>query len=746
MPSFNPISVAISVLPLVVLSGSLLAQQAGSPDPFADPALAQTYNPEADPLPTDQPYNPEAGLPAPGAGGESSGAATAAAGLSGDLGRAAEDKPAEPLPDIQCDGKSVCREPGTGLPFRVLTRAFSKAYKDAKRDDQAVAREALPALSPLYVFARRDIDLSDPAAPQGWYQVSATEGGPPFGWMQAADAVEWRQALIVSYTHPGVGEEERQRVLMFEYLDDLQLLVESDERETQALAIYEWIDEGKTPAAIVSKEPQRFVNITDSFYLLPIVDYRSTDIDGDETRFLRLGAAVPEERGADTLENREYREQAQQEVDVEAVKSSKLDVDIVFVMDMTRSMQPYIDNTREAVKELAKTLISQQGLEDRVRFGLVGFRDDAEQIKALEFTAKNFTPELLPADPFIELVEKEAKATRVGSVDYAEEVYAGVDMAIDSNWRDGSIRFLVLVGDASAHEPGHKQSTTHKDAAVLHQAMVDQGIYLLAIHLKDYRMSNDHPIAEAQFSALAKVPGSTESALVSVELGEQPDYDGFRGAVADVAANLMFGVHAEDASANAASTPKSKSQEQAQEAASALRQAALVEYLGRGAEPPKDILVWAVDRDLTNPSIRALEVRVLVNKAQLSSLIQALDRVTQAMVKQQQEQIKLFEALQSLASATMKNPDGIAQAQKLADTGLLPKFIEALPYKSEILSLTEDSYASFTADQRAGLEASLAAKLQQYRDINESVDGWVKLNPGDPDAAKVYPLHLSYLP
>jgi hypothetical protein len=94
----------------------------------------------------------------------------------------------------------------------------------------------------------------------------------------------------------------------------------------------------------------------------------------------------------------------------------------------------------------------------------------------------------------------------------------------------------------------------------------------------------------------------------------------------------------------------------------------------------------------------------------------------------------------------MKNPDAIGQAEKLAETGLLPKFIEALPYHSEILSLTEDSYASLTADQRASLEASLHAKLQQYRDINESVDGWVKLNPADSDARKVFPLHLSYLP
>jgi serine/threonine-protein kinase PpkA len=153
-----------------------------------------------------------------------------------------------------------------------------------------------------------------------------------------------------------------------------------------------------------------------------------------------------------------------------------------------------------------------------------------------------------------------------------------------------------------------------------------------------------------------------------------------------------------------------------------------------------------LDRDLTNPAMRSLEVRVLVTKTQLSSLIQALERVMSAIQKQQQEQIKLFEALQSVASATMKNPQQIGEAEKLAETGLLPKFIESLPYRSEILSLTEDAYASLTADQRASLEASLMAKLFQYRDINEQVDGWVKLNPGDPDSSKVYPLHLSYLP
>jgi serine/threonine-protein kinase PpkA len=739
MARLNSLIAAVTLPTVLLWAGATLA---------TDPV--EPYNPEADPVEPEivqppAPVVPDVPTVDPSSAAQSG---TTPGAFNPEADPPAEPppppKPATPLPEIACDGQSVCREPDTGLPARVLARAFSKAYKDKSADDAAVAVEAMPALTPLYVFARDGIDLSDPAAPAGWYQVADSEGGPPLGWLQAKDAVEWRQALVVAYTHPGVGEEERKRVLMFEYVEDLQELTESDDRDTQAQGIYGMIDEGKVPAVIVSKEPERFVSITEKFYLLPIVDHRMTDIDGDEARYLRLAAAVPEKRGPDTLAEEAYAEQAKQEADLEAADKAAPDVDIVFVMDMTRSMQPYIDNTRKAVMELAGSLIAAEGLQERVRFGLVGYRDSVEQIPALEFTARNFTPELLSAQDFNALVESQAKATRIGSVDYAEEVYAGVEMAIDSSWRENSLRFLILVGDASAHPPGHKQSTTGKDAPVLKQALTDAHIHPYAVHLKDYRMGNDHPIAEGQFSTLAKVQGSEKIALRPVDIGAQPDYAAFADAVEGISGSLVTTLKG-DESGGSGQTDKPADGPVADPNAVALRQAALVEYLGRAAEPPKDILVWALDRDLTNPTIRSMEVRVLITKEQLSNLILALDGVMQAMAKQQQEQIKLFEALQSVASATMKNPDQIGQAGKLAETGLLPKFIEALPYRSEILSLTEDSYASLTADQRAALETSLLAKLEQYRDINES-DAWIKLNSADADAQKVFPLHLSYLP
>jgi hypothetical protein len=177
-----------------------------------------------------------------------------------------------------------------------------------------------------------------------------------------------------------------------------------------------------------------------------------------------------------------------------------------------------------------------------------------------------------------------------------------------------------------------------------------------------------------------------------------------------------------------------------------LWEAALIEYVGKAAVPPKDVIAWALDRDLVNPADRALEVRVLVTRQQLSSLVQALDSVVQAFMKAEVTQMQFFDALQAVSGQTLKRPEDIGRSAKLVESGLLPAFIQSLPYKSDVLSLDNERYASMTAEQRSALEWNLLGKLQQYRTINEQVDAWVRLAEGDPDSEKVYPLHLDYMP
>ncbi|MCB1875876.1 MAG: VWA domain-containing protein [Chromatiales bacterium] len=653
---------------------------------------------------------------------------------------------------VSCEGEGVCREAETAQPLRVLPKSFSHVYKGKDATADNIAIENVPAYKVLYVFARDDLDLSDPAEPKGWYQVAQGVRGPATGWMRAQDVLEWKQALVVAYRHRGLGDMRREPLLMFRDLEALQEVVESPVREGMATLLYEKIRKGDIPESVASREPERYIDIDQKFYLLPILDFEVTDLDGDEARYLQIAAAVPRKRGADVLEDETYREQAEEKPALTTEQAKAMKMDVVFVMDMSRSMQPYIDSTRDAIRELVQGLSSDPTLKDDVRFGLVGYRDDMRKIPALEFTSKNLTPALVGADELIEILDKQAKATLVGSMDYPEEVYAGVDTALGSSWTEGAVRFLVLVGDASAHEEDHPQSTTGKNAEVLNLAARQTGIRILAMHLLDPRMTSDHAIAKRQYGSLSRIEGSDDSALLEFST---EDREAFAAAVKD-STSLIYktlekarkgGLVADEepGAPNEADQPEETPSE-ASKTMEKLMESALIEYLGKEAEPPKDIVVWVLDRDIGNPILNALDVRVLLTKDQLSDLIKSIDQVTKALARAEYSNQQFFEALQSVAGQTLKQPEAIEKAQMLANTGLLPSFVHSLPYKSEVLSLSNDMYASMTAEQRSALESNLRAKLRQYQDINEQVDGWISLNEADPDASKVYPLFLDYLP
>jgi hypothetical protein len=497
-------------------------------------------------------------------------------------------------------------------------------------------------------------------------------------------------------------------------------------------------------------EPKRYIDINRQFYILPILDWEQLDIYGDEVRLLQIAAAVPGQRGADTLSDSGYLDQAStgREVDQGAGLES-LSIDIVFVMDTTRSMQPYIDMTRDAVRRMVQT--TGDRLKDKVKFGLVGYRDSVAAAPAVEYTSRNFTPDLVDANTLIEVLGNDGKATTAGSLDYAEEVFAGVDTGLRSNWRPGALRFLVLVGDASAHPRGHPQNTTGKDETDLRRELDDAGVHLISIHLQDERAAEDHDRAVAQFGQLAEVRGSEgQQALVQVNAFKEGD---FQSAVDSVVGGVVSRFEQSLALRSLPPPPpmpeysaEPDAAAQGQMAMNKVWEAALIEYLGKGARPPKDIVAWTMDRDLTNPTDVALEVRVLVTREQLSSLVQALDRVLQAFKKAELSQGQFFEALQSVSGQTLKRPEDIGRAQSLAETGLLPAFIQSLPYRSDILSLSNEMFASLTAEQRVQLEWGLQAKLAQYRAINEQVDAWHRLNESDPVSELVHPLHIDYLP
>jgi hypothetical protein len=654
-------------------------------------------------------------------------------------------------PDVVCDGGAPCMETGTGLPLRVLPRPLSNLYGEATAEQGAVLRANLPAFKPLYVFARQDVDLSDPANPTGWYQVGASKDGAD-GWMRAIDVLEWRQALLVSYTHPGGVIDGREPVLMFRDLDTLRGLAEDFDRAARAEAIYGEIDAGASPPEVVSMEPKRFIDINDKLYFLPILRFDDMTIDGDEVRLLQLAAAVPGARGADTLDDADFRAGATADRGTaEAGAIEDLKVDVVFVLDTTRSTQPYIDATKAAVETMV-TRMSDPDVAARVRFGLVGYRDSVNVVPDVEYETRIFTPEMVEAQSLLGLLANEVKATESGSLDYQEEVFAGIDAALGMPWRENALRFVVLVGDASSHVKGHAQNVTGKDEADLRREADDAQIHIMAVHLQDERAAEDHPLAQMQFTGLSRIRGSTDFAYYPVDAFKSAD---FQAAVESINEEFVSGLETALAARDGgnalgdedtAAADAQAAEDDAGALAGKLWEAALIEYVGQAANPPKDIIGWALDRDLTNPAVRALDVRVLVTRGQLNSLVTALDQIVQAFFQAEVSQGQFFDALQAIAGQTMKRPEDIGEAGTLADSGLLPAFVASLPYKSEILTLSNEMYASLPAQQRSELEMNLLTKLEQYRAINEQPDAWTALNEGDPEIDWVYPLHLDYMP
>jgi serine/threonine-protein kinase PpkA len=455
--------------------------------------------------------------------------------LEGDYGHEAPS-----LEDgISCAEGRPCVEEATQLPLRVLPRPFSHVYRQASLEDDGIVISNVPSFHPLYVFDRRDLDFRDPANPKGWYQVGATQAEAN-GWMSAQDVLEWRQALLVSYTHPGGLTEGRNPVLMFRDHRDLSGLLDDFDMAERARALYRAIDSGEVPDELVSMEPKRFVDITRQFYVLPILQWEQTQIDGDDVRLLQIAAAVPGARGADTLEDATYSAEAQTARVDGTTPRQDLQADIVFVIDTTRSMQPFVDMTRDALAKSADRFSNMT--EDRVRFGLVSFRDSIEVIPQLEYDTRRWTTEMVDSGTVAALLRDEVKVTDMGSLDYAEEVFAGVDEALRSQWREGALRFVILIGDASSHPKGHSQNITGKDETDLRRELDDAQIHLHAVHLLDPRAVEDHPISEPQFRHLSRIRGSRdESAYDSVDAFDEEAFAALIDNVANGLVQLLAG-------------------------------------------------------------------------------------------------------------------------------------------------------------------------------------------------------------
>jgi len=169
-------------------------------------------------------------------------------------------------------------------------------------------------------------------------------------------------------------------------------------------------------------------------------------------------------------------------------------------------------------------------------------------------------------------------------------------------------------------------------------------------------------------------------------------------------------------------------------------------FLAQGT-PPRDITVWVMDRDLLDPNIRALDVRILLTKRDFRNLILSLNMLHHQMKWTIVSPDAFFTGLRGLVAIAAQDQNITLEfARRLADAELLESWIDSLPYKSQILEMRDDQFKSLSFGERANLMKDIESKLELYWKIYGNSDLWVALDELDTSDDHVYPLPLTALP
>ena len=100
-----------------------------------------------------------------------------------------------------------------------------------------------------------------------------------------------------------------------------------------------------------------------------------------------------------------------------------------------------------------------------------------------------------------------------------------------------------------------------------------------------------------------------------------------------------------------------------------------------------------------------------------------------------------------MAAQVTRDPSRFSYApgQNLARTGVLSEFLEGLPYKSDVLGMTEDEWYNKSVGEQTQFINRLKSRLARYEEYDRDRANWESF--GSPNAGDwVYRVPLSMLP
>lgn len=615
------------------------------------------------------------------------------------------------------DGKS-------SLYQRVLLRAPTQA--SAEQNGGGSVRQLLP-LTQLYVFDRQN----------GRLEVGPTKSGKRLYWIDEENTIEWRQNIV------GVFESTANisRPLLFDDYDTMIDIVVSEDPAIDAAALRaEALDAEKTGGqvdGIAALGPRNTVDLVENPYVLPILSAEE-EIFENGTFVNLLEVAVASSNAAPS--------QAPSAPTPAAPKPFK--TGIVFVVDTTTSMGPYIDATRAAVNQLYATL-SQRGLSEQVSFGLVGFRDnllgspkagyDAQVFVDLNqgFDEKNFFRG-------VSIMEEANSSTR----NVREDSFYGIEHAITQmDWSQFDGRYIILVTDASPRTEEDPLSQTGLSADGVRTSIQQrlQGALITLLIIDD--ASDDARRAARLYEIASGQPNSPPLLRGINGRNQETLARDYMQAVLQISEVISRQIDAFNQGGDVQESVEEDAMLQAVENAGRAMQLA---YLGRtgGAQVPPIFQAFVADRDFEETSRKPLSIRVLVNKDQLSDLFQSLDIVVEEAEANITKPEDFFPKVLAAAVRMGRDPQDVAQGQDatLGDLTVIGEMLSGLPYESTIMKITQKDWIRMSAAEQITIVNGMRDRIERYRRYNQSTHLWSRYLATGQDGELLYPMPLDDLP
>ena len=661
----------------------------------------------------------------------------------------------------------------TTLYQRVLTTPSCKLH--AKADASDAGKEIAP-LSQYYVY-------SDTGAT---VEVGADTTGKIAGFLDKSCTVPWKMQLALHFTNSA----NRNRALIFEQEAGLDNIIDSDDGAQQYKKLYETASKGGQAEGVISIEPDKYVDPSKNFYLLPILNsVESIYPDGNFVYKHEIASVTAKDsksstdtaakaKGSDAAANAAST-QATTKASASAAKDGSNSDDpyvvafksaIVFVIDSSISMRPYIERTKQAINSIYKS-IESNNLNDSVHFGIVSFRADTKSTPGLEYTTKMYLKpgEAVDAKTFNEKVATLDQA-KVSSTQFDEDAYAGINMALqDINWNNYGGRYIVLITDAGAIDAGDKQSSTGMDANSLRLEAQHYGAAVYTMHLLTKSGAKNHKKAKDQYEILSFNQILNKPLYYPVNAG---DVKAFGSMVDTLSSSLTAQVKRAvmgqmSAGSSLAASDKLKAEADKNKDANDLakkptndQEKALVNdsdklglamqlaYLGRvtGAKSPDFLQGWMYDRDVENHNTAVCTPVVLVNRNQLSDLYTLVNGVLESGIAGQLSSDDMFSQLKALAAQMGRDPNQLSKSKSIGEMGIMGELLDDLPYKSMIANLSPEDWYNLGSQEQERIVRALENSLNYIQHCSGDNDRFIKLNVDADTSDEVYPIPLDALP